>query len=134
MFGSGAAWSLSRPVSRLAAAATGRRFHLGPHRPPPGTARELVDRAVVAAGGAERLTALKAFEWRGRADVAIGGRAPLHVSGPGRLQPPPRALLPPTRLGPPSATPPRLVHPGRRGGRRPRPRQHPPPPRRAGTP
>src|SRR5260370_38706323 len=103
MFGSGAAWSLSRPVSRLAAAATGMRFHLGPHRPPPETARELVDRAVVAAGGAERLTALKAFEWRGRADVAIGGRAPPHRLGTWRVQPPPSAILTPTPDRQPSA-------------------------------
>jgi hypothetical protein len=72
MFGSRVAWYLFRPVSRLDAAATGMRFHLGPHRPPPETARELVDRAIVAAGGAERLAALKSFEWRGRAEAAIG--------------------------------------------------------------
>ncbi len=115
MFGSGAAWYLFRPVSRLDAAATGMRFHLGPHRPPPETARELVDRAVVAAGGAERLTALKAFEWRGRADVAIGGRAPLHVSGTWRLQPPDSAIVTTTLDGQPSATARSLIISGRRG-------------------
>src|SRR5712692_11928958 len=80
MFGSRAAWYLFRPVSRLDAAATGMRFHLGPHRPPPETARELVERAIVAAGGAERLTALKAFEWRGKADVMGTGQV-LRLSG-----------------------------------------------------
>jgi hypothetical protein len=115
MFGSRVAWYLLRPVSRLDAAATGMRFHLGPHRPPPETARQLVDRAMVAAGGAERLAALKAFEWRGRAEAAIGGRAPLHLSGTWRLQLPDSAIVTTTIEGQAPTTARSLIISGRRG-------------------
>src|SRR5712691_12190476 len=66
-----AVWYLFRPLTRLDAAATGMGSHLGPHRDSP---RVLVDGAIAAAGGAERLGALRAFEWRGRAVATVGGR------------------------------------------------------------
>jgi hypothetical protein len=115
MFGSRVAWYLLRPVSRLDAAVTGMRFHLGAHRPPPETARQLVDRAILAAGGAERLVALKAFEWRGRAEAAIGGRAPVHLSGTWRLQPPDSAIVTTTLEGQPRGTARSLIISGNRG-------------------
>jgi len=114
MFGSRVAWYLFRPVSRLDASATGMRFHLGPHRPPPETARELVDRAIVATGGAERLGALQAFEWRGKADVMGTGQV-LHLSGSWRLQLPDSAIVTTTLEGEPQGTARSLIIAGGRG-------------------
>ncbi|HLQ22531.1 MAG TPA: hypothetical protein VK132_04955, partial [Gemmatimonadales bacterium] len=114
MFGSRVAWYLFRPASRLDASATGMRFHLGPHRPPPETARELVDRAIAAAGGADRLAALKAFEWRGKAEVMVPGQV-LHLSGLWRVQPPDSAIVTTTLEGQPQATARSLIIAGGRG-------------------
>ena len=111
IFGSRASWYLFRPITRLDAAATSMRFHLGPHRDSP---RTLVDRAITAAGGAEQLTALRAFEWRGRAAVAAGGRT-LQMSGLWRLQPPDSAVVTMTLAGQPAASARTLIIAGARG-------------------
>src|SRR3989441_6351132 len=106
-----AVWYLFRPLTRLDAAATGIGSHLGPHRDSP---RVLVDRAIAAAGGAELLGALRAFEWRGHAVSTVGGRT-LDLSGLWRLQPPDSAIVTTTLAGQPPASARSMIISGARG-------------------
>jgi hypothetical protein len=105
-------WYLFRPLTRLDGAVTGIGAHLGPRRDPPGV---LLDRAIAAAGGAERLGALRALEWRGRAELAVEGQAPLRITGLWRLQLPDSAIVTTTVDGQPAATARSLIIAGPRG-------------------
>jgi|SRR5438128_2874446 len=109
--GSRALWYLFRPLTRLDAATTGMGSHLGAHRDSP---RVLLDRAIAATGGAERLGALRAFEWHGRAVATVGGRR-LDLIGLWRLQPPDSAIVTTTPAGQPPESARSLIIAGKRG-------------------
>ncbi len=111
IFGSRAVWYAFRPLTRLDAAASGMGSHLGPHRDSP---RALLDKAIAAAGGAVRLGAFRAYEWRGRAMTTVDGRS-LDLSGLWRLQPPDSAIVTTTVAGQPPATARTLIISGTHG-------------------
>jgi hypothetical protein len=111
ILGSKITWYAFRPLSYVDARATGMRFHLGPHRDTPQT---VLDRAIVAAGGADRLAAMRAFAWRGRADASVAEKE-LHLTGEWRLQLPDSVVVTTTLEGQPRSSARSLIIAGPRG-------------------
>jgi len=111
ILGSRITWYAFRPLSYVDARATGMRFHLGPHRDTPQT---VLDRAITAAGGADRLAAMRAFAWRGRADASVADKS-LHLTGEWRLQLPDSVVVTTTLEGQPRTSARSLIIAGPRG-------------------
>ncbi len=74
----------------------------------------LLSRAIEAAGGADRLTAARAFEWSGTATIHVPGRE-IHIAGLWRVQPPDSAIVATWEVERGEASTRRLILAGNRG-------------------
>jgi hypothetical protein len=77
------------------------------------TATPLLDRAIAAAGGAQRLESYPAFEWKGRA--AVHGQRTITIEGRWQVEPPDRAVVETHDSAPGAGSPRRMILDGARG-------------------
>ncbi|PYQ03422.1 MAG: hypothetical protein DMF82_13275 [Acidobacteria bacterium] len=76
-------------------------------------ATPILDRAIAAAGGAQRLESYPAFEWKGRA--AVHGERTITIEGRWRIEPPDRAVVETHDSGPGAGSLRRMILDGDRG-------------------